>query len=320
MIFRRKNKNRRFEQARILDVKLSSNHVRSARLRFLGLGLSLACGALVVVYILWRGGEWLLDRLIYENSAFAVRHIEVQTDGVMSREYLRFCAGVKLDANLFVVDLNQIRSNLERVPWIKSAAVERILPDNTLKIRLTERTPIAQFITWQSQANSALLKVTNHFDDTGFVMLPLSRQYREISAPAADQFPEVTGLATTEIRPGRPVENAQVRAALKLIEEFDRSPMSGVVEIIRIDVSTPGVLQCYTSQGTEATLPLENFGQQLNRWRLALDHARDHGKFIAAIDLSISKNVPTRQVDATTVNPPPIKKKSKPSQTPKRHV
>lgn len=319
MIFRRKNKNRRFEQARILDVKLSSNHVRSARLRFLGLGLSLACGALVVVFILWRGGEWLLDRLIYENSAFAVRHIDAQTDGVMSKEYLRKCAGVKPGANLFVVDLNQVRRDIELVPWIKSAAVERILPD-TLKLRMTERTPVAQFSKWQRQASGASLKVTNYFDDTGFVMLPLDRQYREVSAPAADQFPEVSGLAESEGLPGRPVENPQVRAALKLIEEFDRSPMSGVVEIIRIDVSTPGVLLCYTSQGTEATLSLENFGQQLNRWRLVWDHSRTQGRLIAAIDLSISKNVPTRQMDATTVNPPPIKKKSKPSQTPRRHV
>ena len=319
MIFRRKNKNRRFEQARILDVKLSSNHVRSARLRVLGLALSMACGALVVIVVLWRGGEWLLDRLIYDNSAFAIAHFDLKTDGVMSEEYLRNCAGVKRGANLFVVDLNQVRRNLELVPWIKSAAVERILPD-TLKLRLTERTPVAQFIAWQTQPNGGVLKVTNHFDAAGFVMLPLNRQFRAASAPVVDQFPEITGPAVTDIRPGRLVENLQVRAALRLIEEFDRSPMSGVVDIARIDVSMSEVLQLYTSQGAEATLPLDNFAQRLNRWRLAWDHARDRGRFMAAIDLSISKNVPTRQVDASSVNPPPPQKKSKPSQTPRRHV
>ncbi|MBC8002753.1 MAG: FtsQ-type POTRA domain-containing protein [Opitutaceae bacterium] len=319
MIFRRKNRNRRFEQARILNVKLSSNHVRSARLRFLGLGLSIVCGALVVTFILWRGGEWLLDRLIYDNGAFAVRHIDPQTDGVLSTNYLRVCAGVKPGANLFVVDLNQVRRNLELVPWIKSAAVERILPD-TLKIRVTERTPVAQFITWQAQANGAPpLRVTNHFDAAGFVMLPLNRLYREGSVPVMDQFPEISGSAMSGVPPGRYEENPQVRAALRLVEEFERSPMSGVVDITRIDVSTPGVLQCYTSQGAEATLPLDNLGQQLNRWRLAWDHARERGRFIASIDLSISKNVPTRQVDASSVNPPPPKK-SKPSRTPRRHV
>lgn len=318
MMFRRKNRNRRFEQARILDVKLSSNHVRSARLRLVGLSLSLACGALVVVFVLWRGGEWLLDRLVYDNSAFAIRHFDLKTDGVMSDEYLQSCTGVKPDANLFVVDLNQVRRNLELVPWIKSAAVERILPD-TLKIRLTERTPVAQFIAWQGQAGGGFLRFTNYFDAAGFVMLPLPRQFRTSTAPPVDQLPEITGMAATEARPGRQTENPQVRAALRLIEEFDRSPMSGVVDITRIDVSTPEVLQCYTSQGAEATLPLENFGRQLNRWRLAWDHAREKGRFMAAIDLSITKNVPTRQVDAGSVNPPPAKK-SKPSQIPRRHV
>ena len=319
MIFRRKNKNRRFEPARILNVKLSSNQVRSARLRFLGLGLSLACGALVVVFVLWRGGEWLLDRMIYDNDAFAIRHFDLKTDGVMSEEYLQICAGVKRGANLFVVDLNQVRRNLELVPWIKSAAVERVLPD-TLKLRLTERSPVAQFITWQNQASGGVLKVTNYFDDAGFVMLPLSNQFRKAGAPAADSLPEISGPAMTEVRPGRQVDIPQVRAALRLIEEFEKSPMAGVVDITRIDISTPGVLQCSTSQGAEATLPLENLVQQLNRWRLAWDHARDRGRFMAAIDLSISKNVPTRQVDASSVNPPPPKKKSKPSQTPRRHV
>ena len=95
--------------------------------------------------------------------------------------------------------------------------------------------------------------------------------------------------------------------------------MAVLVGRARIDCSTPDILLCSTSQGAEATFPLDDPARQLNRWRLVWDHARLVGKFVAAIDLSIAKNVTARLVDATTVNPVPPTRPPTP-RTPRRHV
>ena len=72
MLFRRKARNRHLGRAHVLDVKLRSSKVRAARLRMSALGLSALFTVVLGVYLLWRAGDWALDRLVYHNDAFAV--------------------------------------------------------------------------------------------------------------------------------------------------------------------------------------------------------------------------------------------------------
>ena len=45
--------------------------------------------------------------MVYENRAFAIEQIDVQTDGVISTDQLRRWAGVKAGENLLALDLAQ---------------------------------------------------------------------------------------------------------------------------------------------------------------------------------------------------------------------
>ena len=105
-------------------------------------------GAATAVFLLWRGGDWALDEFVFHNPAFAIQHIEIETDGILPRSQLRACAGVNIGDNLLALDLGRIQRDLEYLPWIQSAAVERVRPQ-TLRIRVTEREPIAQAVLFQ---------------------------------------------------------------------------------------------------------------------------------------------------------------------------
>ena len=143
MWFKRKPKNRRLGREQVLDVKLRSSQVRAARTRLTAISLGAVFATVFGLYLLYRAGEWALDRLVYENKAFAIQEIDVQTDGVISVDQLRRWAGVKLEENLLALDLARVKRDLELVPLVQSVSVERILP-HTLRIRITEREPIAQ--------------------------------------------------------------------------------------------------------------------------------------------------------------------------------
>jgi len=65
MWFRRKLKNRRLSRGHVLDVKLRSGQVRATRLRLASVALGVTFGTFFGLYLLWRAGEWALDRLIY---------------------------------------------------------------------------------------------------------------------------------------------------------------------------------------------------------------------------------------------------------------
>src|SRR5262245_44854240 len=101
MLPRRKAKNRRLKRDNVLEVKLHSKHVRARRTRMFSRALAWTLGMLLATLGIWRGAEWAVDEFVYRNPTFAIREIDVQTDGIISAEQLREWTGVKPGDNLF---------------------------------------------------------------------------------------------------------------------------------------------------------------------------------------------------------------------------
>jgi hypothetical protein len=103
-----------------------------------------------------------------------------------------------------------------------------------------------------------------------------------------------------------------------LIGAFEHSPMAGLVDLRRIDVSAPGVVSVTTDQGGEITFGLDNLEQQLRRWRGIYDLGQHMSKSVATLNLAVSNNVPVRWLEAIAaplaapkpVNPAHIRRKN----------
>jgi cell division septal protein FtsQ len=292
MWFKREIKNRRFHRSHVLDVKLRSDQVRATRTRLAAMTLGVLFGTVFGLYLLWRTGEWALDKFVYENADFAIERVEVQTDGVIAPEQLRRWAGVKLGGNLIALDLVQVKRNLELVSAIDSVSVERILP-RTLKIRVSERAPVAQVNVPRADAAGGISVSVFQLDADGVVMQPLDPRLCVVPlSQINEQLPVITGLNVYQLQPGHRVESPQVQAALKLLGAFDHSPMAGLVDLRRIDLTSPEVVVVTTGQGSEITFGLDNLEQQLSRWRGIYDLGQSKNKIIASADLAVANNVP----------------------------
>jgi cell division septal protein FtsQ len=299
MWFKRKQKNRRLRRGHVLDVKLRSSQVRATRTRLVALALGVVFGTVFGLYLFWRAGEWALDKFVYENSEFAIRHIDVQTDGMIAPEQLRRWSGVKPGENLIALDLAAVKRNLELVSTVDSVSVERILP-RTLKIRVMEREPVAQVDIPRAGVSGGIAIAVFQLDANGYVMQPLDpRQCVIPLSQVNEQLPVVTGLNVYQLQPGHRVDLPQAQAALQLIGAFDHSPMAGLVQLRRIDVSSPGVIVATTGQGSEITFGLDNLEQQLRRWREIYDLGQRMNKAIATADLAVPNNVPVRWMEAS---------------------
>jgi len=319
MWFKRKPKNRRFEREHILDVKVQSRQLRSMRVRLAFSVFARLLGAITVLFLVWRGGDWFLDEFVFRNPAFAIQNIDIATDGVLPPGQLRACAGVKIGDNLLALDISRVQRDLEYLPWIQSAAVERVRP-HTLRIRVVEREPIAQTTLFQpGSTDGGGRPVVFYFDADGYVMLPLDVHRVDAVAFGFDSLPMLAGVAGVDLRPGHRVESPQIQAALKLISEFERSPMLGLVDLMTVDLSQPQLLQVSTGQGSCVTFGTENVERQLRRWRLVHDYAMHNAKAVASLDLSVSNNVPARWFEASAA-PTPRPKPLKPSPYKKKHV
>lgn len=301
MWFKREQKNRRLNRGHVLDVKVRSDQANAARTRLASIALGVTLGTVFGLYLFWRAGEWALDKFVYENSTFAIQNIEVQTDGVIAPEELRRWTNVKPGANLIALDLASVKRNLELVSSIDSVSVERVLPC-TLKVRVTERVPVAQVNVPVADASGGIAVSVFQLDQNGFVMKPLDPRLCVIPlSQMSAELPAVTGLNGYQLQPGHRVESPQAQAALQLIGAFDHSPMAGLVDLRHVDVSSPGVVVATTGQGAEITFALENLEQQLARWRKIYDLGQSMNKAIASADLAVSNNVPVRWTTASIV-------------------
>ena len=319
MWFKRgKKRNRRLQRNFVLDVKQRSDVVRAKRARLSAMACLVVVGTFLGLYLVWRIGGAALDMFVYRNPDFAVQLVDVKTDGKIAAEEIRRWSGVKPGVNLFRLDLVAVKANLERVSMIESVSVERVLP-RTLKIRVTEREPVAQVNVPRATAAGEVALTVYQLDPNGVVMQPLDPR-DSVVPPAqanATSLPVITGANVYLFRPGyraNPKDCPQVLAALQLIEAFGKSPMAGLVDLRGVDVSATGVLVVTTGQGAEITFAPDNLDQQLRRWRGIYDYGKRSNKGdIARADLAVANNVPVRWALAGTPPAPPPTSKPKPN-------
>lgn len=305
-MFKRKPINRRLNRVHVLDVKLRSDQVRRSRMRAAALAFGVLFGTMFSMYVLWRAGGWALDKLVYENPAFAIKELEVQSGGVISADQLRRWANVKKGENLLALDLARVKRDLEMVPAVGTVSIERILP-GTLRIRVTEREPVAQVTPLRMGTNGVVEYVVYHIDADGFVMMPVDPRQRSVPLVQTDDaLPIISCLNQNELVPGRQIKTPQTMAALNLISQFALSPMAGLVDLRRIDATSRDVLVVQTGQGSEVTFALQNLEHQLRRWRTIHDKGMQIGRNVASIDLAVSNNVPVRWLEAN-ISPAPAK-------------
>ncbi len=303
----------------MLDVKLRSSQVRASRARMAAVALGVVFGVVLGAFLLWRAGQWTLDCLVYENKAFKIDVIDIQTDGVLAGDELQRWSGAHSGENLLALDLAQVKRNLEMVSVIQSASVERILP-HTLRIRVIEREPLAQINVPRPRAAGGIELATFQVDADGWVMLPLEPHQRAIPAPPQGEvLPVIGGINSVEVQTGRRIGSMQFQAALQLLLAFERSPLQGLVDLKRIDLSSPDVLVARTGEGSEVTFSLGNFELQLRRWQQIYEQGQKLSKAVATLDLAVSNNIPARWLEASLI-PPSTPKAPKPLRTRKKHV
>lgn len=315
----RKDKKKR-ERQWMLDVKGRSGPVKLLRIRMAAGALAISAGVVLALFIAWKGGEYALERFLYSSPAFAIDKLEIQSDGIIPLEQIRIWASVKVGDNLLNLDLGRIKRDLELVPLIESATVERVLPRHLI-VRVREREPIARVVAFAPRPSDGLVESSSiYLDEHGMVIPPV---LRALNTPAFDQatrhLPALTGVPAMGLRAGHRTDSLSLRAALRWIRAFQKSEMAESVNVRSIDLSTQTALIVSTEQGSEVSFPLRDFDPLLARWRRVHDYGLRGQLGIASLDLVVTNYVPAQWASLTNGAPPGVRR-PEPSPYKKRHV
>ncbi len=273
------------------------------RRRRIRLAVAVLVFSAVTAYGIHLGArQWpsLVDRALLRDGLFALK--EIQMFGpfeAVSRPELMLRTGVVAGENLLGLDLGRIKRDVQMIPYVESAAVERILP-HLLRIRVVERTPIAKariFSIVEPGTTAGRL----YYLDRHAAVMPAEFNTTPPGDPFAErELPMITGVSAVDIRPGDRAPDPVVRWALDLISQYERAPVRKITRLKTVDVSETGVLRATLGNGASVIFGTRDTARQLLRLGLLHEIGSEHGQKLVRVDLSIGNNCPSLWTSAET--------------------
>jgi cell division protein FtsQ len=241
-------------------------------------------------------GYVLAKRSLERDSRFRIattQNIQAVGLGEVTRADILPVFGDDIGRNIFFVHLSDRRKQLERIPWVQAATVERFLPDQ-IRVSVVERTPIA-FVR-QGQRIGLV-------DADGILldMPPAGLTQHHYS------FPVITGIDARDPQPSR---RARMAVYQRLIGELDANGQHISDQISEIDLTDPEDARILMpEQGSDilAHFGDEQFVQRYQRYKTHIAEWRQQYPHLASVDLRYDQQVvlqmaPGAPTDQLSVN------------------
>lgn len=201
--------------------------------------------------------------------------IEVLGTENVPRKQVLEVFGADIGRNIFFVDLEERRRELEEIPWVETASVMRLLPDR-IKIDIRERTPVA-FV--QVGSRIALM------DAQGVLMdLPAARRQKY-------SFPVLSGVGEAEPPSTR---TARMRIYNQLMAELDSEGAGYSRDLSEVDLSDPEDVKVVVADPKGAVLLHLGSSDFLARYKVWMAHAqkwRAEYQKLESVDLRYDRQV-----------------------------
>jgi len=252
-----------------------------------GIALAMALAATPVIYLARTGMPEPLRQAYGSVASAALSHSvhaglsvqeifvegRVETLGTEVLNVLDLSRGTPI----LSFDPQAARDELEKLPWIKSAAVERRLPD-TIYVRLVERRPLA---LWQRHGRLALI------GDDG----------REITGAAIERFAQLPMVVGDDA----PQHTAPLLALLQTEPELQRRVVAAVRVgdrrwNLRVDAGADRMI--------EVQLPEINPAAAWARLAEAVHESSLFEKNVTAVDLRLPDRLVVRVIREAPPSPP----------------
>jgi cell division protein FtsQ len=201
--------------------------------------------------------------------------IEVAGNHNASRAQIMDVLGGDIGRNIFFVPLAQRQKQLQQIPWVKSAAVMRFLPDH-LQVQIQERTPVA------------FARIGSHIsliDSDGVVMdLPVGshRQY---------SFPVIVGMGEAE-----PLSTRAARMDIytQLVHDLNSTGANYAQDLSEVDLSDPEDVKVMVNDPSGAVLVHLGSGNFLDRYKIYVTHVaewRQQFQKLDSVDLRYDRQI-----------------------------
>ncbi len=265
------------------DKRFRRAHIKPARHRGKWRGLirpAVTYGVVVLIAVcgVYRGGDVLRHARLLQVDRILVRG----TDRLSSGEVLALLAGLRGE-NIVWADLSAWRLRLLASPWVRDAALRRLLP-STVEVVVSERQPIGI-----ARIGGRLYLV----DERAVVMDEYGSQHADFDLPIIDGLSPPAAVAE-----GRRTDAARVELAARLIASVGSRPEIAR-RVSQVDVSDLHNAAVILS-GDPAVLYVgeDRFLPRLQSYVDLAEALRERVQQIDSVDLRFGDRIYVRQVGA----------------------
>jgi cell division protein FtsQ len=281
---KRASSSRQRKHQHLLDVKVRAKKAAARRTQNV---LLVLCGLVLFASVLAGvafGAKRVLNALFFANADYALKTIEVISDGNLSRETILHTADIGEGQNIFSIDLPKVQEKLASLPQVEESRIQRILP-NKLVISVQERRPVAWVAPPDTNNGSFNYENAYLVDRRGILLRTKSL------APEYLGLPLIVGVDTTKCQAGQPLDEDEVKAALDLIRA-SAEILQGRLQFQSIDVSKGYSLVATDKQRASITFGTDEIEWQLHRLETVLNYCDKNNLELQTVNLMAQRNVP----------------------------
>ncbi len=225
---------------------------------------------------------------IEKNPRFSLRQVVVHTEGTLTPAKIVRASGLVDGMNVLSISLPKVRDQIQKLPHVASASVERDRENGRLVMKVVQRQPVAWIECPRLKLFPALSGRGYMLDAEGIV-LPcevLTRTYLNL--------PVIRFEALSQAEAGAPVPDLQVRAALELLAGLKARFENDFEQVKRIEIPAPYALVATFADSSEVTFPVDEVQEGLGRFDRIRREARARQWQIATLNVIPRKNVPIK--------------------------
>ena len=282
---RRVSNVRQRRQQHLLDVKVRSRRATQHRARRVLAVLSRVILLAALCAAIYAGTREAARRLFFENPDYALKTIELQTDGTLQREQILNAADLREGENIFRINLARVHDLIQQLPQTDEVQVMRKLPSE-IDVRVVERKPIA-WITSEKEISDPFSSESAFLVDARGVLMKEKRLLPEYLG-----LPVILGCSSESLEVGKVVESPEAWKALELLRLSSRSFLQMRFQIREINVSESYRLLVTDKNHSRVTLGYDDLETQLRRLEQFLVYCDDSKQELATLNLLVQRNIP----------------------------
>ncbi len=282
---RRLSNLRQRRQQHLLDVKVRSRRATQHRIRT---AMGVLCRVILVAALCgaaYAGLREAARRLLFENSDFQIKTIELQTDGTLQREQVLKAADLHEGENIFKVNLASVHDSIQQLPQTDEVQVVRKLPGE-IDIHVVERKPVA-WITSEKEISDPFASDAAFLVDARGILMKQKKLLPEYLG-----LPLILGCSSESLEAGKAVESPEAKTALELLRVSTRSFLQMRFQIREIDVSKKYCLLVTDKNRARVTFGFNDLQMQLRRLEQFLVYCDDSKQELGTVNLLVQRNIP----------------------------